>query len=77
MYICIIYTYICIYVLYIYIKFEQLRRGFSRKEKGFSLVSTLQSFSSDITLYLSNLQKLSLFDVIKSPDVLEVNPEPQ
>ena len=38
--------------------------------KFFRLVTTLRSFSSDIFLYLSNLQKISLFDIINKPEVI-------
>ena len=36
----------------------------------FGLVSTLQPFSRDIMLYLINLQKITLFDVINKLDVI-------
>ena len=38
--------------------------------KFFRLVSTLRPFSTDIFLYLSNLQKISLFDIINKPEVI-------
>ena len=38
--------------------------------KFFRLVSTLRPFSRDIFLYLSNLQKISLFDIINKPEVI-------
>ena len=40
------------------------------------LVSTLQPFSRDIILYLSNLQKSSLFDILINPTLSEAGPEP-
>ena len=43
----------------------------SLPEKTFSrLVSTLQTFSREMILYLSNLQKINVFDIISKPDVI-------
>ena len=50
---------------------KQLKNGISSTEKSFpDYVSTLRSFSKDIILYLSNLQRISLFDVNNKPDVI-------
>ena len=72
-----IYIYIYIYVIYVYIytyiiwTVEAVEEwDFQYREKFSRLVSTLRSFSKDIILYLSNLQRISLFDVNNKPDVI-------